>query len=274
MGQAVADDATEKKSRKRIPEWRMYGDPRNIDGHFRPKKNLKTLLGKGKKWTRTSLAEAMGLKDPSVISKWINGQRYMRDEDVVRCSMAAGVSVTWILDLANNPGAEAWPNEVHLERKRMLAMMERISDGKTVGELARDYHYVVGIIEGFDKDIDEFCLKRSGCKTMEEFEEMRHDEVDWQFYDHIYEEANYYVQAEPWYVMVEDEWTPPHMEEISFGLLQQRIGEIESSFPGDHRNPTHLAHAMLDQVMKNYPAKGLESLTDLINHASRMLHQS
>ena len=274
MGLTVADDVKEKKTRKRIPEWREFGDPRNIKGHFRPKKNLKTLIGKGKKWTRASLAEAMGLKDPSVISKWISGKRYMSDEDIVRCSMAAGVSVTWLLDLAKNPNSQGWPPEIMVERWRIHDKIREFSEGKTWEELAQDYHLAIKEVARHERLVDEYCLQKSGCKTMEEFVAMRDDEVEYQLYDHILEEAYYVVSPIPWGEREVFDGYQYEIERIDTDDLNRTITETEEAYPGDYRNLYHLARVMLDEVMKYYPSKALEELTILLNQAHRMTRQS
>ncbi|MBQ3300655.1 MAG: helix-turn-helix transcriptional regulator [Eggerthellaceae bacterium] len=270
-GLTVADDVKSSGRKKRIPEWRMYGDPRNIDGHFRPKRNLRTLYGKGKLWTRESLAEAMGINDPSVISKWVSGKRYMSDEDVVSCAMAAGVSVTWLLDLSKNPSSQGWPAKIMVERQRIQAEIKNFSKGKTWNELAEDYHAGVAAVKAHHKDIEDYILSISKCKDIEEFERMKDDEADGFMYQDMEEHAYGMVAPPPWDVMwFEDEDGYGYQEEIDVGDVERYISKIERLFPGDHRELVHLAHVMLDDVMKYYPSKCLEELTGLLNQASRM----
>ena len=271
-GFTVADDADEKKERaKVVPEWRRYGDPRNIAGHFRPKKNLKTLYGKGKKWTRESLAAAMGIKDPSVISKWVTGKRYMYDEDVVRCSMAAGVSVTWLLDLAKSPSAQGWPDKIMVERQRIVREIREFSEGSTWEELAQSYHAGIAAVEDHHRDIDNYILSISKCKDMAEFERMKNDEDEGFMYQDMEDHAYGMCAPPPWDVVwVYDEDGFGHPEELDVGDVARCIDKIERLYPGDHRDLVHLAHVMLDDAMKYYPSKCLEELTSLLNQASRM----
>lgn len=271
MSESTDGSEAGKKRAKTIPEWRRYGDPRNVDGHFRPKRNLRTLYGKGRKWTRESLAAAMGMKDPSLISKWATGVRYMYDEDVVRCSMAAGVSVPWLLDLSARPQAQGWPRDYVTRRTMLLGEIRKFSNGKTWNELAKDYQIAMEVAAAFDAEFEAKCLELSGLASFDLFTLAQQDEQQGDYYDELAQEAYQETQREPWYYRDEgDEYHPAETIEYLSDDISGFVDEIERGYPGDYRDAEHIALAMTREVVRYYPIKFLEDTTGLLSQAARM----
>lgn len=269
----MSDDKNEKNREKPVPEWRLYGDPRNVLGRYRPKKHLQTLYGKGREWTRESLAEAMGIKDPYVISKWVMGKRYMSDENIARCSLATGVSVPWLLDIADNPNSQEWPDYVAEQRRLILVGIMRFSDKRTWGGLASDYHDATEFVRDYQDALDRCLLDISGCKNMHELEDMRNNEDERDLYYHFLDNVIDKFTPPPWDVIEVYEQGEPHQRAVYADEVERNLNNLEEMFPGDHRDPVHLAHAMLDVVMKHRPAKCLEDLTNMLNQAARMARE-
>lgn len=266
-----ADDSGKKKPARRAPEWRRYGDPRNSQGRFRPKKNLKTLYGKGKRWTRESLAKAMGMKDPRLISRWASGERYMDDEAVVRCAMAAGVSVSWLLDQTSHPLAQSWPPDFPLGRQKILRDIREFSDGVTDEELSDDYLAATEYVEAYERQVEETCLELSGVKDIEEFRRLQVSGDDTLKYVLMETNARSMVVVDPWvFERAYEEYELPRAIVVDAEYLSRMLGDLEKAYPGDCRSSEHLAQAMLHEIMRYYPGRMLENMSGLLNQASRM----
>lgn len=261
----------EKKTRNKTPDWRRYGDPRNVEGRFVPKRNLKSLMGKGRKWTRASLAEAIGLKDLTLISKWISGKRYMSDADVVRCAMATRCSVPWLLDLTDNPGSTDWPEGYATARQAILHEIRGFSGGKTWGALASDYHRAVAFARQWEADLEAEVLKATGCSSMSELERMKEDEVEGALYYDLESAAidRMCSYPPPWDVEIDVDYYGNLVDRpICADDISRTLNRMALAYPGDYRDPGHLAQAMLEGSLGRDVPMALDRLAALVLQAA------
>ncbi len=95
----------DKKTKKRMPEWLEYGDPRTAEGHFRPKRNLDEWLKQTEGWSQKRLAAEMET-DEGTVSKWINGKVYLSDRKLVKIARVTGLSIPFLLDMQHCGGQD------------------------------------------------------------------------------------------------------------------------------------------------------------------------